>query len=220
MERAHFESELIGLKEEISRMARMAVSAVERSVSAFVNHRRGVVDEVLAIESRLNDLQMNLDDKALRLIALQQPTARDLRLILATVRANVDVERVGDHAVNLAHLADALSGRDSNPVDSTLVGMAETATAMLRDAVSAFITGDVDLARGVLSRDDAQDQELGSVFPPVIEQMRARPEGAERGVSLLLFARNLERIADHATNIAEQAIFLVEAKDVRHGHGE
>jgi phosphate transport system protein len=220
MERAHFESELIGLKEQISRMARLAVSAVEQSVAAFVNHRRGIVDEVLSVEGALNELQIGLDDRALRLIALQQPTAKDLRLILATVRANVDIERVGDHAVNLAHLSTAMAGRAPNPVEPTVVGMAEFATGMLRDAVSAFISGDVGLARDVLARDDAQDQELGSVFPPVIEQMRANPASAEVGVSLLLFARNLERIADHATNIAEQAIFLVEARDVRHGHGE
>jgi len=220
MERAHFESELIGLKEQISRMARLAVSAVDQSVAAFVNHRRGIVDDVLAAEGALNELQVGLDDRALRLIALQQPTAKDLRLILAAVRANVDVERIGDHAVNLAHLASALAGREPNAVEGTLVGMADLATGMLRDAVSAFISGDVELARSVLARDDAQDQELGSVFPPVIEQMRERPASAEFGVRLLLFARNLERIADHATNIAEQAIFLVEARDVRHGRGE
>jgi phosphate transport system protein len=220
VERVHFESELASLRDHLSRMARIAVQAVEESVTALVEHRGDAVGPVHVAETSLNEMQVALDDRALRLLALQQPAARDLRLILAAVRANVDVERVGDHAVNLAHLAAALSARVPNPVEPTIVGMAEVALGMLRDAVSAFVTGDVEVARDVLARDEVQDREFESVFPVVIGQLRDTPESADVGVRLLLVARNLERIADHSTNIAEQAIFLVEAKDVRHGHGE
>jgi phosphate transport system protein len=219
VERAHFERDLAALREHLGRMARIAVQAVEQAVTGFVERRGATAIAVHAAETALNELQMTLDDRAMRLVALQQPTARDLRLILASIRANVDLERVGDHAVNLTQLSTALAGRQANPVEPTIVGMAELALGMLRDAASAFVSGDVALARDVLARDEVQDREFRSVFPVVISQLREGTATADVGVRLLLFARNLERVADHATNIAEQAIFLVEARDVRHGHG-
>lgn len=220
MERVHFESELSALREQIARMGRIAADSVEASMAMFVQ-RTTNHDSVHKAEEELNDQQRALDDRAFRLVALQQPTARDLRLILGAVRANVDVERVSDHAVNVAHLAAALASRPADVAgESVVLGMADVSLGMFRDAVWAFLEGNTALARDVLARDEIQDREFRSIFPLVMAQMRSTPQTAEVGVQVLLVARNLERIADHATNIAEQAIFIVEAKDVRHGHGE
>jgi len=168
----------------------------------------------------VNELQIEIDDRCLKLIALQQPMASDLRLITAAMKINADLERIGDQAVNIAETALRLLPQPPLKPLIDIPRMAENAEAMTRDALDAFVRKDAALARRVLARDDEVDQLKDQVFRVLLTYMMADPGTIERALGLILISRNLERIADHATNIAEDVIFLVEAKDVRHHHEE
>jgi phosphate transport system protein len=168
----------------------------------------------------VNDLQIEIDDRCLKLLALQQPMATDLRLITAAMKINSDLERIGDQAVNIAENAARVLAHPPLKPLLDLPRMAEIAERMTRDSLDAFVRRDPDLARDILARDDEVDQLKDQVFRVLLTYMMADPATIERALGLILVSRNLERIADHATNIAEDVIFLVEAKDVRHHHEE
>jgi phosphate transport system protein len=193
---------------------------VTQAVLALMERRSELADAVIDGDKEVNDLQIEIDDRCLKLLALQQPMASDLRLITSAMKINADLERIGDQAVNIAENANQLLGQPPLKPLLDLPRMAEIAQQMTRDSLDAFVHRDSALARKVLERDDEVDQLKDQNFRVLLTYMMADPGTIERALGLILVSRNLERIADHATNIAEDVIFLVEAKDVRHHHVE
>ena len=220
MERHHFEDELQALKNRLLAMGALVEDRVHRAVRSLIDRRMEEADEVIASDQEVNELHIELDDRCLKLLATQTPLASDLRLITSAMKINSDLERIGDQAVNIAeNVVKILPHPPLKPLID-IPRMAEIAEKMTRDALDSFVRKDPVLARDVLRRDDEVDQLKDQVFRELLTYMMADPGTIQRALSLILISRNIERIADHATNIAEDVIFLVEAKDVRHGHQE
>jgi len=220
MERHHFESELQGLKNRLLSMGALVEQRVHRAVQALMERRVDAAEDIVTGDSDVNDLQIEVDDRCLKLLALQNPMASDLRLITAAMKINADLERIGDQAVNIAENAVKVAALPPLRPIIDLPRMAELAEGMTRDSLDAFVRRDSELARAILARDDEVDQLKDQIFRVLLTHMMADPGTIERALGLILVSRNLERIADHATNIAEDVIFVVEAKDVRHHHEE
>jgi len=193
---------------------------VHAAVSALMERRLDVAEKIATDDDDVNQLQIEIDDRCLKLLALQQPMATDLRLITSAMKINSDLERIGDQAVNIAENVIKLLPHPPLKPQIEVPRMAELAQGMTHDCLDAFVRKDVALARSVLKRDDQVDALKDQVFRVLLTYMMADPGTIERCLALILISRNLERIADHATNIAEDVIFLVEAKDVRHRHEE
>jgi phosphate transport system protein len=220
MERHHFDTELQALKNRLLNMGALVEERVHRSILALMERNLDLADEIVRGDQEINDLQIEIDDRCLKLLALQQPMASDLRLITAAMKINADLERIGDQAVNIAeNTVKVVSHPPLKPLID-LPHMAGIAEAMTRDSLDAFVRRDSALARSVLARDDEVDRLKDTLFRVLLTYMMADPGTIERALSLILVSRNLERIADHATNIAEDVIFVVEARDVRHHHEE
>jgi phosphate transport system protein len=216
----HFDDELKALKNRLLNMGAMVEERVHLAVGALIERRLEVAEEVAGGDQEVNDLQIEIDDRCLKLLALQQPMASDLRLITAAMKINADLERIGDQAVNIAENSVKILAHPPMKPLIDIPRMAEIAEAMTRDSLDAFVRRDATLARQVLARDDEVDQLKDQVFRVLLTYMMADPGTIERALALILVSRNLERIADHATNIAEDVIFVVEARDVRHHHEE
>jgi phosphate transport system protein len=220
MERHHFEEELQGLKNRLLTMGALVEERVHQAVRALIDRQLEEAEQVIRSDQEVNALQIEIDDRCLKLLALQQPIATDLRLITAAMKINADLERIGDQAVNIAENVIKLLPQAPLKPLIDIPRMAELAEKMTRDALDAFVRKDAELARNVLRRDDEVDNLKDQVFRELLTYMMADPGTIQRALALILISRNLERIADHATNIAEDVIFLVEAKDVRHHHQE
>ena len=220
MERHHFEEDLQALKTRLLNMGALVEERVHQAILALMERRPEATDKIIAGDKDVNDLQIEIDDRCLKLLALQQPMASDLRLITAAMKINADLERIGDQAVNIAENAARVLAHPPLKPLLDLPRMAEIAERMTRDSLDAFVRRDPDLASNILARDDEVDQLKDQVFRVLLTYMMADPATIERALGLILISRNIERIADHATNIAEDVIFLVEAKDVRHHHEE
>jgi len=219
MERHHFEAELQVLRNQLLTMGGLVEERVHRAVHALVHRREEEAQRIIASDKEINDLQMEIDDRCLKLLATQTPLAVDLRLITSAMKINADLERVGDQAVNIAESVLVLIPQPPLKPLIDIPRMATIAEKMIRDALDAFVKKDAELARNVLRRDDEVDELKDQVFRELLTYMMADPGTIQRALSLILISRNLERIADHATNIAEDVIFITEAKDVRH-HAE
>ncbi len=216
MERHHFEEELQALKQRLLNMGALVEERIHQAILALLEHRQDLAEQVVAGDRQVNDLQVEIDDRCLKLLALQQPVGIDLRLITSAMKINADLERMGDQAVNIAETVLRLLTQAPLRSVVDVARMAELAEAMVRDALDAFVRKDSAAARQVLKRDDAVDHLKDSIFRVLLTYMMADPGTIDRALSLILISRNLERIADHATNVAEDVIFLVEARDVRH----
>ena len=216
MERHHFESEMQSLKSQLLTMGGLVENRIHRAVDSLIHRKEVEAQKVIESDVEINDLQIEVDERCLKLLATQTPVAGDLRFIAAAMKINSDLERMGDQAVNIAE--NTLKCLDKPPLKPfiDLPRMAALAQEMTRDALDAFVRRDAELARDVLRRDDEVDDLKDQVFRELLTYMMADPGTIERALSLILISRNLERVADHATNIAEDVIFLVEAKDVRH----
>jgi phosphate transport system protein len=219
MERHHFEEELQALKNRLLTMGALVEERAHRAIRALVERDKDEAESVIASDKEVNDLHIDIDDRCLKLLATQTPLAVDLRLITAAIKINSDLERIGDQAVNIAENVLKLLPHPPLKPLIDIPRMAEIAERMTRDALDSFVRRDSDLARDVLRRDDEVDSLKDQVFRELLTYMMADPGTIQRALALILISRNLERIADHATNIAEDVIFLVEAKDVRH-HSE
>jgi phosphate transport system protein len=218
MEHRHFENALEELKHRLLVMGGLVEERVHQAVRALAERRPEMAAQVAAGDADVNALQIEIDDRCLKLLALQNPVGSDLRLITAAMKINDDLERIGDQAVNLAGYVAPLLRL---PLLKRLIDiprMAEIAERMTRDSLDAFVRRDAALARDVLTRDDEVDGLKDGIFRELLTYMMADPSTIERALGLILVSRSLERIADHATNIAEDVIFVVEAKDVRHRH--
>ena len=216
MERHHFEAELQNLRNQLLTMGGLVEERVHRAVHALVHRDERDAQRIIATDKELNDLQMDIDNRCLRLLATQTPLAVDLRLITSAMKINADLERIGDQAVNIAESVLVLLPHPPVKPLIDIPRMAEIAEKMIRDALDAFVKKDAELARDVLRRDDEVDELKDQVFRELLTYMMADPGTIQRALALILISRNLERIADHATNIAEDVIFIAEAKDVRH----
>jgi phosphate transport system protein len=214
----HFQDELEQLKTRLLEMGGLAEEHVRLAVQGLVERDRVLIDRVLTGDEPVNRLHIEIDNRCFTLLALYQPMAADLRTIVAAVKINTDLERVGDLSVNIAEAARRYA---SHPPVKKLIDiplMAEIAQNMLRDALDAFVRRDVDLAQHVLDEDDRLDALKTQVFRELLTFMLQDPTTIEPALDLILVSRHLERIGDHATNVAEDVIFIVSAKDIRH-HG-
>ena len=213
----HFQEELQQLKTRLLEMGGLAEENVRLAVKGLVDRDPQLIDRVLIGDEPLNALHIEIDGRCFTLLALYQPMAADLRTIVAAVKINTDLERVGDLAVNIAEAA--LRYASHAPVKKLIdiPVMAGIAQTMLRDALDAFVRHDLDLAQHVLHEDDRLDDLKTQIFRELLTYMLQDPSTIEPALDLILVSRHLERIGDHATNIAEDVIFIVSARDVRHG---
>ena len=215
----HFEQELEQLKGKLLEMSALVESAIYRSIQGVVDKNQELAEQVLKNEARINQLEIEVDDLAISLLALQAPLATDLRLVTAAIKINNDLERMGDLSVSIAQSALALV---KEPMIRPLIDIphiAGLAQGMVRKALDAFVNRDPELARSVLASDDAVDNMRTASYHELISFMEKNPQQISQALYLLSTVRNLERIADHATNIAEDVLFLVKGIDVRH-HNE
>jgi phosphate transport system protein len=214
----HFHEELEALKGRLLEMGGLAEERVRATVQALVARDGSMFDRVLVGDEPLNQLHVEIDDRCFRLLALHQPMATDLRAIVAAVKINTDLERVGDLAVNIAEAGKRYITHAPVKQLIDIPKMGDIAQAMLRDALDAFVRRDTSLAQQVLNEDDRLDSLKTQVFRDLLTYMLKDQGTVEPAIDLILVSRHLERIGDHATNIAEDVIFMVSALDVRH-HG-
>ena len=212
----HFQEELGILKERLLVMAGLAEERVRASVQTLVNREPDAIERILLGDTQINELHIEVDSRCFQLLALYQPMAVDLRTIVSGVKINSELERVGDLAVNIA---EATRRYLLHPPVKQLIDiprMADLAQSMLRDALDAYVRLDMALARQVLTVDDTLDVLKDQVFRELLTYMLQDPLKIEPALELVLISRHLERVGDHATNIAEEVIFMVSARDVRH----
>ncbi len=212
----HFTEEMDALKGRLLIMGGLAEERLRMAVRALVERDDDTLAEVIAGDARINDLQMEIDGRCFTSLALYQPVAIDLRTIVSALKINADLERVGDLAVNIGEAAQRYLQHPPVKPLIDLPRMGELALKMLREALDAFVLRDVALAQGVLRQDDWLDALKDQIFRELLTFMLGNPRTIEPSVDLILISRHLERVGDHATNIAEDVIFIVEARDVRH----
>jgi len=216
----HFQDELEALKARLLEMGGLAEDRLQSAVTGLVERDAAIIERVLTGDQAINQLHIEVDDRAFKLLALHQPVASDLRTIVAAVKINTDLERVGDLAVNIA---EASRRYLQHPPVKELIDiprMAVIAQGMLRDALDAYVRPDTALAQQVLDRDDELDTLKTRVFRDLLTHMLDNQSTVEPALDLILISRHLERIGDHATNVAEDVIFMVSARDVRHHANE
>lgn len=211
------DDELTQLKKQLMEMGGHVEKAVDAAIQALTQRQIDKFDEVFEVEKIINREHLQVDEKCLEILAKQSPLATDLRLVIACIKINTDLERMGDQAVNIAH-----NGRYylSEPELKPLIDiprMAQEARLMIQEALQAFVKRDLELARTVLDRDDGVDELKNRIMRDLVAIMQNDSKTVERSLALILIARNLERLGDHATNIAEDVIFAVTGDDIRHG---
>jgi len=212
----HFDEELTLLNHEILRMGGLVEEAIGKALKALVERDATLAQTVIRSDDPINLLEVEIEERALQLIALHQPAASDLRLLAMVLKINNDLERMGDQAVNIAERTLELL---KEPLLKPLIDiprMAQLAQAMVKDSLDAFVRRDAQLARDVCRRDDEVDRLNDQVFRELLTYMMGEPKTITRAVDLILVGRHLERIADHATNIAEDVVYLVQGKTVKH----
>jgi phosphate transport system protein len=215
----HFFEELKDLQGKLLEMSALVEAAIQRSIAAVLQKDSNAAAEVLRNEARINQIEIEIDEYAVKLLALQQPMAIDLRFIVAALKINTDLERMGDLAVNISERAQSLM---EQPVIKPMIDMQHIAglvQSMVRKSLDAFVTRDSELACSVLASDDAVDNLRTANYHELVSFMEKDPHNIKAALDLLAISRNLERIADHSTNIAEDVLFLVKGVDVRH-HAE
>ncbi len=212
----HFQNDLDLLKTRLLEMGGLAEERVRSAVEALVARNAGEVERVLGGDGPINQLHIEIDERCFKLLALHQPMAVDLRSIVSAVKINTDLERVGDLAINIVEAARRYMRHPPVKQLIDIPRMASIAQSMLRDALDAYVRRDTALAQGVLNEDDRLDALKTQVFRELLTYMLQDPTTIEPALDLILVSRHLERIGDHATNIAEDVIFMVSARDVRH----
>ncbi len=214
--RRHLQRELDNLKKNILSLGAMVEERVRMAINAFENRNGELALKVVAADKEINQAEVEVEEDCLKILALHQPVAVDLRFINAVTKINNDLERVGDEAVNIAERVANISKRPPVSVPFEYSTMAEKSEAMLKDSLDALVTLDADLAYAVCLRDDEVDKINQDIYDKIKEVIKQQPERVGYLINLLLIARHLERIADHATNIAEEVIYMVEGEIPRH----
>jgi phosphate transport system protein len=214
--RIKFQQSLDDLKERLLVMAGMAEQAIVRAIEAYRTRDLAICEQVFRSEPGINRLEREIDQMALDLLAMEQPMAIDLRFILSVIRINADLERVGDQAVNIAVRVREMGAFANIDLPVDIPKLASLASAMVRKSLEAFIEADADAAESVLAMDDQVDEMNDAAFYALSSLIKERSELTPQSLNALIIARNLERVGDHATNIAEDVIFWVRGADVRH----
>ncbi len=214
--RIKFQQNLEELKERLLVMAGMAEQAIQRSIEAYNTRDLNLCELVFRSEPAINRLEREIDQLALDLLAMEQPMAVDLRFILSVIRINADLERVGDQGVNIAVRVREMGAFANIDLPVDIPKLASLASAMIRRALQAFIEADAEMAESVLMLDDQVDEMNDAAFYALSSLIKEKPELTPQSLSALIISRNLERVGDHATNIAEDVIFWVRGADVRH----
>jgi len=212
----HFQMELEELKKNLLKMAAWVEEAISQAVQSLVKRDSELAKKTFAGENRINRLEIEIDEMCLKLLALRQPMAADLRFITAAMKIITDLERIGDQAVNIAERAISLNEEPQLKPYIDIPRMAEIAQSMVKGVLDAFVNRDSKLARLVCERDDLVDGLNDQVFRELLTYMISDPKTITRAVHLMIVCRCLERIADHATNIAEDVIFMVDALVIKH----
>jgi len=212
----HFQQELNQLKSELLRMAGLAERAIRNAREALVNRDTTLAERTIQEDAQINEMDIQIDERCLNLLALHQPLAADLRFITSAMRINTELERIGDQAVNIAERVISLNQEPQLKPYLDIPRMAEIAQSMVKDVLDAFVNGDAELARSVCERDDQVDALNDQVFRELLTYMITDSKSITRAVHLIIVSRCLERIADHATNIAEGVIFMVKALVIKH----
>jgi len=211
-----FDVELQDLKDKILRMAAEVEGQIRDAIRCLTERDAVSARRIASSDTEVNLLEMEIDENCIRLLALRQPAATDLRFVAAALKINTDLERMGDLAVNIAERALALAESPQMLPAFDLSRIAIEAQEMLKDALDAFVYRDVDKAERVLERDNVVDELFVASFRTLADSMKQSPDQVERALGLLFIAKHLERIADHATNISEMVVYLVRGTDVRH----
>jgi phosphate transport system protein len=212
----HFEQELEGLKTSLIKMGSIVEEAIAMSVNALLQRDPSLARKVIEGDERINTLEIEIDNAIVDLLALQQPVAVDLRLIVAAQKINNDLERIGDHAVNIAESVLSLLTTQTKEPLLEIPKMAHTAKAMLANALDGFIHQDPTLAKVVLEQDDMIDELNRTMVQQVVQLVKSDQDAVEGGLEFIRISKNLERVADLATNIAEEVIFVAQARIVKH----
>lgn len=212
----HFQQELNKLKENLLKMAGLAEQAISNAVEALVQRNTSLAEKTIKEDEKINQMEILIDEWCLKLLALHQPMAADLRFITSAMRINIELERIGDLAVNIAERVISLNQEPHLKPYIDIPRMAKITQSMVKDVLDAFVNGDTNLARAVCERDDQVDALNDQVFRELLTYMMADPKTITRAVHLIIVSRCLERIADHTTNIAEGVIFMVKALVIKH----
>jgi len=212
----HLLHDLDQLKKDLLTMGAMVEEATNKAIASLVHRNPALADEVLAGDDAIDRKELEIEDECLKALALHQPVAGDLRFIVAVMKVNNDLERVGDLAQNIAERARFLATHEPIDVALDFGRMVERVRTMLSQSLDALVQQDTVLARKVCAQDDEVDRLFQQMFSTLQELMQRRPDTIERAVHTLSVARHLERIADHATNIAEDTVFMVEGEIIRH----
>ncbi|HEY0796441.1 MAG TPA: phosphate signaling complex protein PhoU [Acidisarcina sp.] len=216
MPRIHFQLQLAALKDKLLAMAALSQQALQSTVDAYLLRDAGLCQYVRENETAINLAHREVDEMAYELLAKEQPMAIDLRFILAVIKINGDLERIGDQAMSIAIRTQDLLDADIVDLPVDIGGMGEFAARMIRTAIQALLDGDAQIADSVVAMDDEIDRMNRVAYTELIKVIQVRPEVSSQALSAILVSRNLERIADHATNIATDVIFWVRGADVRH----
>jgi phosphate transport system protein len=217
--RRHFHDELDTLQKRLVEMAGLVEDLVGRAVKAVLTRDPSSAAEIIAEDSRVDELEVEVDERVVELLALHQPMASDLRQIITSNKVANDLERVGDHAVNIAKAARRLADTQPLPELRELSEMAQITREMLADALASYVTRNAGMARMVCITDDKVDDLRRSLFRILVTHMLEDPKRIGGALELLLISANLERVADLSTNISEDVVFLVEGRTIKHGAG-
>jgi phosphate transport system protein len=215
----HLHQDLERLEKRLLYLAAQVEDAVRKAIAALLERRQDYAEEVIQGDRLIDAREVEIEEECLKLLALHHPVATDLRFLAAVLKIDNDLERVGDLAVNIAKRARTLSKRRPMPVPPEMRQMMEAAMVMLREALDAFVSGDVEAAQLVCEKDDSIDDLHRRIARQVVGQMEANSEAVESGMLIWSVSKALERIADHATNIAEDVVYMVEGSIIRHGRG-
>ena len=215
----HLRRDLEALEKRLLFVAGQAEEAVRRSITALPEQRMDLAERVIEGDREFDRREVELEEECLKALALHHPVASDLRFIAACLKINNDLERVADLAVNIAERAVSLAARESIPAPARFREMMETTTRMLRDAIDAFVRGEAAAARLICERDDEVDGANRLIIGQMLDTMHQDPSTIDQAMQIISVSKNLERIADHATNIAEDVVYLVEGAIIRHRHG-
>jgi phosphate transport system protein len=211
-----FDAELSALQDKLVAMGRMAQDMIQTAMCALVERDSKLVSDVMALEEQVDRCQVDIDDDVVRLMAVYGPVALDLRFLLMAARINTEIERIGDQCVNMCENVELLLTEEELKKLIDLPKMADTAARMVAASLEAFREGSTSNARAVIRTDSEVDALNDQIFRELLTYMLSDTKNITRSVALILFSRNLERIADHATNIAEEVIYMVKGEDVRH----
>ncbi len=212
----HFQRELEELKESLLEMAAFVEEAISNAVQSLVKRDSDLAQKTFEGEDKINDMELAIDDHCLKLLALKQPMAADLRFITSAMKFVTDLERMGDQAVNIAERATSLNQEPQLKPYLDIPKMAKITQSMVKDVLDSFVNQDSKLARSVCERDDLVDGLNDQVFRELLTYMMSDPKTITRAVHLMIVCRSLERIADHATNLAEDVIFMLDARVIKH----